>query len=205
MAEPLAVEYLQTRSISLALLLASCLQLKIGKPIILLCNLGSCEGRCNGMRMRVLRIRHNCMEVAIMGKRFDGKVCLLLSIKLTTSAEELPFILQHTRFPICLCYAMTINKSQDQSLEHVGIYLYTLAFTHGQLYMALSTVTSLNGLTLLPSEQTLTLTQIIVYLEVYLYFLDSKFRFMIPFLVLALSHLTVVSRSLTLPLLCLIY
>jgi len=51
-AEPFAVEYLQ--SISLALLLASCLQLKIGEPIIPLHNVGSCEGRCNGMRMRVL-------------------------------------------------------------------------------------------------------------------------------------------------------
>ena len=108
------------------------------------------------------------MEVAIMGKRFDGKVCFLYRIKLTTSEEVRPFILQHTQFPICLCYAMTVNKSQDQSLEHVGIYLYTLAFTHGQLYVALSRVTSLNGLTLLSSEQTLTLTQIIVYLEVHL-------------------------------------
>jgi len=34
LAEPFAVEYLQ--SINLALLLASCLQLKIGEPIILL-------------------------------------------------------------------------------------------------------------------------------------------------------------------------
>jgi len=103
-----------------------------------------------------------------MGKRFDGKVCLLRRIKLTTSEEELPFILQHTQFPICLYYAMTVTKSQEHSLEHVGIYLCTLAFTHGQLYVALSRVTSLNGLTLLPSEQTLTLTQIIVYLEVHL-------------------------------------
>jgi len=165
-AEPFAVEYLQ--SISLALLLASCLQLNIGEPIILLHNLGFCEGCCNDMRMRVLRIRRNCMEVTIMGKRFDGKVWLLHTIKFMTSEEELTFILQHTQFPICLCYAMTVNKSQGQSFEHVGIYLYTLAFTDGQLYVALSRVTSLNGLTLLPSEQTLTLTQIIVYLEVHL-------------------------------------
>jgi len=165
-AEPFAVEYLQ--SISLALLLASCLQLKICEPIILLGNLGSCEGRCNGMGMRVLGIRRNCMEVAIIGKRFDGKVCLLPRIKLTTSKEELPFILQQTHFSICIYYAMTINKSQDQSLEHVGIYLYTLAFTHGALYVALSRVTSLNGQTLLPSKQTLTFRQIILYLEVHL-------------------------------------
>jgi len=129
--EPFALEYLQ--SMSLALLLSSCLQLTIGEPIILLHNLGSYEGRCNGMRMRVLGIWRNCMEVAIMDKRFDGKVCLLSRIKLTTCEEELLFLLQHTQFPICLCSAMTVNKSQDQPLEHVGIYLYTLAYTHGQL------------------------------------------------------------------------
>jgi len=71
--------------------------------------------------------------------------------------------------------------------------------------VALSRVTALNELTLLPSEQTFTLTQIIVYLEVHLQFLDSKFRLMIPFLVLALSHLTILSLSPTLPLLWLIY
>jgi len=35
---------------------------------------------------------------------------------LKTSAEDLPFILQRTQFPVRLYYAMTVNKSQDQSL-----------------------------------------------------------------------------------------
>jgi len=60
-----------------------------------------------------------------MGGKFDGKVCLLPRIKLTTSVEDLPFILQRTQFPVRLCYAMTVNKSQGQSLEHVGIDLRT--------------------------------------------------------------------------------
>jgi len=33
---------------------------------------------------------------------------------------------------------MTINKSQGQSVEHVGVDLRTPVFSHGQLYVALS-------------------------------------------------------------------
>ena len=130
-AEPFSVDYLQ--SISLASIPPSCLRLKIGAPIILLRNLSPREGLCNGTRMRVLGIRRNCLHVAIMGGKFDGKVCLLPRITLTTSEEDLPFILQLTQFPVRLCFAMTVNKSQGQSLEHVGVDLRTPAFTHGQL------------------------------------------------------------------------
>ncbi|OWY90497.1 Helitron helicase, partial [Phytophthora megakarya] len=39
-------------------------------------------------------------------------------------------------------FAMTINKAQGQSIHHVGIYLESPVFAHGQLYVALSRVTS---------------------------------------------------------------
>jgi ATP-dependent exoDNAse (exonuclease V) alpha subunit len=64
---------------------------------------------------------------------------------------------------------MTVNKSQGQSLSTVGVDLRSSAFTHGQLYVALSRVTSLNGLTLLFSEDNLQgTTDNIVYPEVLL-------------------------------------
>nr|VDD52779.1 unnamed protein product [Brassica oleracea] len=37
---------------------------------------------------------------------------------------------------------MTINKNQGQSLKQVALYLPWKVFTHGQLYVALSRVTT---------------------------------------------------------------
>jgi hypothetical protein len=46
--------------------------------------------------------------------------------------------LKRRQFPIIPAYAITINKSQGQTFDHVGIDLQTAVFSHGQLYVALS-------------------------------------------------------------------
>ncbi|KAI9113604.1 hypothetical protein K1719_015531 [Acacia pycnantha] len=62
---------------------------------------------------------------------------------------KLPFTLTRRQFPIIVSFAMTINKSQGQSMTNVCLYLLTPVFSHGQLYVALSRVKSFNGLKLL--------------------------------------------------------
>jgi ATP-dependent exoDNAse (exonuclease V) alpha subunit len=63
---------------------------------------------------------------------------------------------------------MTINKSQGQSLKHVGIDLRRPSFMHGQLYVALSRATSLAGISVLLPENSNT-TNNVVYPELLLH------------------------------------
>jgi ATP-dependent DNA helicase PIF1 len=65
---------------------------------------------------------------------------------------------------------MTINKSQGQTLSNVGIYLKKPVFTHGQLYVAFSRVTSKKGLHVLVEDENgkaMTETKNIVYQEIF--------------------------------------
>lgn len=48
---------------------------------------------------------------------------------------------------------MTINKSQGQSLDWVGLYIPRDVFTHGQIYVAPSRVTSKRGIKVLIQDE----------------------------------------------------
>ena len=56
--------------------------------------------------------------------------------------KDFPFRLRRIQFPVVPAFAMTIDKAQGQTVHNMGLYLPTPCFSHGQLYVALSRVTS---------------------------------------------------------------
>jgi hypothetical protein len=61
-----------------------------------------------------------------------------------------------------------IDKAQGQSLEEVGVNLREAVFTHGQLYVALSSTTRVARMKILMKPDAQKVTQNIAYPEVLL-------------------------------------
>ncbi|XP_050065533.1 uncharacterized protein LOC126554507 [Aphis gossypii] len=113
------------------------LQLKVGTVILILRNLNP-PRLCNGTRLSVKRLMPNLIEATIINGKYAGEnVCIP---RIPMIPTDLPFDFKRLQFPVRLAFAMTINKSQGQSLSVCGINLENHCFSHGQLYVACSRV-----------------------------------------------------------------
>ncbi|XP_058776863.1 uncharacterized protein LOC131651212 [Vicia villosa] len=146
------------------------LKLKVGTPIMLMRNLDQSQGLCNGTRLIVTRLANHVIEARIISGKNIGNLFYIPRMSMSPSESPWPFKLIRRQFPIIVSYAMTINKSQGQSLDTVGLYLPTPVFSHGQLYVAISRVTNKNGLKILIHDNDnvpLSTTTNVVYKEVF--------------------------------------
>ena len=106
------------------------------------------------------------MEVHLIQGHHARKTAFIPHISLSPPVEAVSFHLSCRQFPVQLAFAMTINKSQGQSVKNVGINFQTPVFTHGQFYVAMSRCTSGNHVKVIfPENSTNNVTKNIVFPE----------------------------------------
>ncbi|CAN0900850.1 ATP-dependent DNA helicase PIF1 [Linum grandiflorum] len=141
-----------------------------GDTKVLLRNLNPAAGLCNGTRILITHLGNNVIRGLIVGGTFEGTVAIIPRIVLDYTDPNWPFTLKRRQYPLRPCYGMTINKSQGQTLDHIGVYLPTPVFSHGQLYVALSRVRSACGIHIALEDSTAPApetTRNIVYKEIF--------------------------------------
>ncbi|XP_071699826.1 uncharacterized protein [Rutidosis leptorrhynchoides] len=124
---------------------------------------------CNGIRLRVIKLEKSLITARVITGANIGFETLISRMKLSSSDNTLPFMITRNKFPVSMCFAMTINKSQGQSLSRVGFFLPPPIFTHGHLYVAISRVKNKNGLKILICDNDMNIantTTNVVYKEV---------------------------------------
>jgi len=127
------------------------ISIKIGAKVMIRRNIDASLGLVNGTIATVISV------VQDTSTNYVEKIKLLLSTGLEYFIERVNVKFQvmdkafviRKQFPLSLSYGITIHKSQGLSLQNAIMDIGNSVFTCGQIYVALSRVTSLDGLHLI--------------------------------------------------------
>ncbi|MDD5129830.1 MAG: AAA family ATPase [Candidatus Omnitrophica bacterium] len=129
----------------------SSLRLKKGAQVILIKN-DPDKRWVNGTLAKVAALSPDSIVVEIDGFTYDVPVVKWEKVEYSYNEDEDKIedevVGEFAQYPLKLAWAITIHKSQGQTFDKVIIDLGYGAFTHGQLYVALSRCTCLDGIKL---------------------------------------------------------
>ena len=117
------------------------IRLKIGAQVIFLLNKPDLK-LVNGTVGKVIRFSKSTKLPVV---KFSNGVIHQVSENTWEIKSGKKVVATRTQLPLILAYALTIHKSQGQTLKYVSVDL-SKVFEHGQVYVALSRATSLDGL-----------------------------------------------------------
>ena len=123
----------------------------------------------NGTKLIITNMHEHIIEAEIINGPGQGKIIAIPRITFIEPLQKEGTTLRRKQYPIKHAYALTIDKSQGQSLERVGVDLETECFAHGQLYTGVSRAKYPNAISIyIPSTQESYKTKNIVWKEVLL-------------------------------------
>uniref|UniRef100_A0A914I8I8 ATP-dependent DNA helicase n=1 Tax=Globodera rostochiensis TaxID=31243 RepID=A0A914I8I8_GLORO len=125
--------------------------LKVGTPVMLIRNLDVSQGLCNGTRLQVMRGADDNLFCRILtGPRADAKQTIVIprvKFEYGNNRNHRGLRFRRLQFPVRLCFAMTVNKAQGQTLQRMALVLRgKQCFAHGQVYVAMSRVTRMDAI-----------------------------------------------------------
>nr|CAD2192841.1 unnamed protein product [Meloidogyne enterolobii] len=122
------------------------LVLKAGAPVMLLRNLDITRGLCNGTRMQIKKMSSENLFCRLLTGPREGQEYVIPRVKFEygQGRHHRGLRFRRIQFPVRPCFAMT---SQGQTLQKMGLMLNKgQCFAHGQVYVAMSRVTTMEGI-----------------------------------------------------------
>lgn len=87
---------------------------------MLIRNIDQSKGLCNGTRLQIIQMSNHVLKCKILIGKCSGDHVFIPRLTLVPSNSTLTVKFQMKQFPLIVSFAMTINKSQGQTLSHVA-------------------------------------------------------------------------------------